>query len=170
MTEKDEEMVKKLWMERVKERAHLDTDCCLEDEVEQGATWCEEALSNVLDATAMKIRICAKSKRLWNCKIKEKRNILGQQKRRGWNTEAAAQAKAEFQKSIQKYKRQMWSDHLQNHRAAEVWRVVKYVNPRSGATVEALTDREDQDANTDTEKEEMLRRESFPQNNDDQYY
>jgi hypothetical protein len=37
-------------------------------------------------------------------------------------------------------------------------------------TVEALTDREGTQANTATEKEEMLRRESFPPNDNDQYY
>jgi len=36
--------------------------------------------------------------------------------------------------------------------------------------VEALTDREGKQANTATEKEEMLRRESFPPNDNDQYY
>jgi hypothetical protein len=37
-------------------------------------------------------------------------------------------------------------------------------------TVEALTDREGKQANTSLEKEEMLRCESFPPNDDDQYY
>jgi hypothetical protein len=36
--------------------------------------------------------------------------------------------------------------------------------------VEALTDREGRQANTATEKEEMLRHESFPPNDNDQYY
>jgi hypothetical protein len=39
-----------------------------------------------------------------------------------------------------------------------------------GATVEAVTDREGKQANTAIEKEEMLRLESFPLNDDDQYY
>jgi len=64
----------------------------------------------------------------------------------------------------------MWSDYLQNLRGAEVWRAAKYVDPRVGATVEALTDREGTQANTAIEKEEMLRLESFPMNDDDQYY
>jgi hypothetical protein len=37
-------------------------------------------------------------------------------------------------------------------------------------TVEALTHREGKQANTSQEKEEMLRREYFPLNDDDQYY
>ena len=37
-------------------------------------------------------------------------------------------------------------------------------------TVEALTDRQGKQANTSLEKEEMLRREFFPLNDDDQYY
>jgi len=36
--------------------------------------------------------------------------------------------------------------------------------------VEALTDREGKHAKTATEKEEMLRRESIPPNDNDQYY
>ena len=37
-------------------------------------------------------------------------------------------------------------------------------------TVEALTDREGKQANTSLEKGEMLRHESFPPNDGDQYY
>jgi len=64
----------------------------------------------------------------------------------------------------------MWSEYFQNLRGAEVWRAVRYVNPRAGMTVEALTDREGKQANTSQEKEEMLRCESFPPNDDNQYY
>jgi hypothetical protein len=70
MTEKDMVTAKKLWLELLKESAHLDADCCTEDEVEQQATWCQETLSKVLNATAKKITICAKSKRWWNSHIK----------------------------------------------------------------------------------------------------
>jgi len=44
-----------------KERAHLDAECTA-DEAEQEAAWCQEAMGNVLDPTAKKIRICTKSK------------------------------------------------------------------------------------------------------------
>jgi len=64
----------------------------------------------------------------------------------------------------------MWSDYLQNLRGAEGWRAAQCVDPRAAATVEALTDREGKQANTTIEKEEMLRGESFPLNDDDQYY
>jgi len=64
----------------------------------------------------------------------------------------------------------MWSEYLQNLREAEVWSAARYANPRAGMTMEALTDREGKQANTSVEKEEMLRRESFPPNDDDQYY
>ena len=59
---------------------------------------------------------------------------------------------------------------MQNLRGAEVWRAAQYANPRAGRTVEALTEREGRQANTAAEKEEMLRRESFPPNDNDQYY
>jgi len=45
-----------------------------------------------------------------------------------------------------------------------------FTNPRARATVEVLTDREAKQANTIAEKEEVLRGESFPLNNGDQYY
>jgi len=64
----------------------------------------------------------------------------------------------------------MWSESLQKLRGAEVCGAVRYANPRAGMTVEALTDREGKEANTSQEKEGMLRRESFPPNDDDQYY
>jgi hypothetical protein len=37
-------------------------------------------------------------------------------------------------------------------------------------TVEVVTDRDGEEANSSLEKEEMLRHESFPTNNSDQYY
>jgi hypothetical protein len=54
-------------------------------------------------------------------------------------------------------------------RGGEVWRAAKFTNPRAGATLEALTDTEGKQANTITEKEEMLRRESCPLNDGDLY-
>jgi len=53
---------------------------------------------------------------------------------------------------------------------ARSWRAAKFTNPRAGATVETLTDREGKQANTIAEKKEMLRGESFPLNDGDQYY
>ena len=64
----------------------------------------------------------------------------------------------------------MWNDYGQNFRGGEVWMATKFTNPRAGATVEALTDREGKQANTIAEKEEMLTGESFPLNDGDQYY
>jgi hypothetical protein len=62
MTKEDAEAVETLWMELVKERVHVDAECTA-DKVEQEAAWCQEALGNILNSTAMTIRICAKSKR-----------------------------------------------------------------------------------------------------------
>jgi len=78
-------------------------------------------MSSVLNATAKKIRICAKSKRWWNADIKERRKAVGREKRRR-NSEGAPRAKAKLQKSIRQSKGKMWSDYLQNLRGAEVWR------------------------------------------------
>jgi len=137
--------------------------------VEQEAAWCQEAMSSVLDATANKIRICARSKRWWNADIKERRRTVGRERRRRRHSEEAARAKAELQKLIRHSKSRMWGEYLQNLRGAEVWRVARYPNPRAGTTVEALTDRDGKQANTSLEKEEMLRHESFPPNGGDQY-
>jgi hypothetical protein len=63
----------------------------------------------------------------------------------------------------------MWSDYFKNLRGAEVWRAAQYANPGAGMTVEALTHREGKQANTSLAKEEMLRHESFPQNDGDHY-
>jgi len=70
MMEEDGEAAEKLWMELAKERTQLDAECT-EVEVEQEAAWCQETMSSVLDATAKKIRICARSKRWWDADIKE---------------------------------------------------------------------------------------------------
>jgi hypothetical protein len=127
-------------------------------------------MSSVLNSTAEKIRICAKSKRWWNADIKERRNAVGREKQRRRNLEETARAKAELQKLIRRSKSQMSTDYLQNLKGAEVWRAARYGNPRASMTVEALTDGEGKQANPATEKEEMLRRESFPPNDDDQSY
>jgi len=170
MKEVEEVAAKKLWMELANERAHLDAACTV-DEVEQEATWCQETLSTVLDVTAKKITICAMSKKWWNGDIKARRKTLRQENRRcGRHSEGAARAKAKLQKSIRKSKSQMWSHYLQNLRGAEVWRAAEYVDPRAGATLEAPMDREGHQANTALEKEEILRLESFPLNDDDEYY
>jgi len=169
MSQEDEEAAEKLWRELERERAHLGEECT-GDDVEREAEWCQETLSKVLDAKAKKIRICARSKRWWNGKIKERRCALGREKRRGRRSEAAARAEAELQKSIRQSKSRMWNDKVQNLRGGKVWRAAKFTNPRAGATVEALTDIEGKQANTIAEKEEMLRGESFPLNDGDQYY
>jgi hypothetical protein len=103
MTEKDVEAAGKLWAELSKERAQLDAECTV-DEVEQEAAWCQETMSSVLDTTAKKIRICARSKRWWNADIKEKRRTVGRERRRRRHSEEAARAKAEIQKSIRRSK------------------------------------------------------------------
>jgi hypothetical protein len=169
MTEEDAKAAEKLWMKLAKERAHLDAECTA-DEVEQEAARCQEAMGNVLDPTTKMITICAKLKTWWNADIRERRKEVGREKRRRRNLEVAAKAKAELQRLNRHSKRKMWSEYLQNLRGAEVWRAARYVNPRPGMTVEALTDREGKQANTSLEKEEMLRRETFPLNDDDQYY
>ena len=99
MTEEDLQAAEQLWRQLAKERAHLGAECTA-DEVEHEAAWCQEAMSSVLDATAKKIRIYARSKRCWNTNIKERRRTVGRERRRRRNSEEGARAKAELQKSI----------------------------------------------------------------------
>ena len=67
-------------MELAKERAHLGAECT-EDEEEQEAAWCQNGMSSVLNATAKKIRISAKSKKWWNANIKKRSNAVGREKK-----------------------------------------------------------------------------------------
>jgi len=108
MTEEDMEAVEKLWMEVTKERAHLDVECTAV-EVEQEAAWCQEAMGIVLNTTAKRIRICAKSKMWLNANIKERRKVVGGEKRWRRNLQEAAWAMAELQKLIQHSKSKMWN-------------------------------------------------------------
>ena len=85
MTEEDAKAAEKLWTELVTEGAHLDAGC-MADEVEREAAWCQEPTGNVLDTTAKKIRICARSKRWWNTDIKKRRQAVGREKRRRRNS------------------------------------------------------------------------------------
>jgi len=75
MMEEDTEAPEKLWMEPAKERIQLDAECT-EDEVEQEAAWCQQAISSILNATPKKIRICAS---LWNAEIEERRRTVGRE-------------------------------------------------------------------------------------------
>jgi hypothetical protein len=138
MMQKDAEAAEKLWMELTKERAQLDAECT-EDEVEQETAWFQQAVSRVLDHTEMKIRICARSKRWWNSNINGRRRTVGRVRRRRENSEEAARAKGELQKSIWQSSSKMGGDYLPNFRGAEVWRAARYVNPPAGMTMEALT-------------------------------
>jgi hypothetical protein len=110
MMEEDLEAAEELWRELAKERAHLGAECTA-DEVEHEAASCQEAMSSVLNATAKKIRICARSKRWWNADIKERRKAVGREKRRR-NSGEAARAKAKLLKSIRQSKSKMWSEYL----------------------------------------------------------
>jgi hypothetical protein len=82
----------------------------------------------------------------------------------------AAPARPELQKLIRQSKRKMCGDYLQNRRGVEVWRAAQYANPRPGMTLDTLTDRDAKQSNRSLENEEMLRHQSFPTNDDDQYY
>jgi macrodomain Ter protein organizer (MatP/YcbG family) len=119
VSKEDEEAADKLRRELEIERAHLGEECT-GDNVDRAAEWCQDALSQVLDAKAKKIGICARSKRWWNGEIKETRSALGREKRRGRRSEAAARAKAELQKSIRQSKSWMLNDYVHNHRGGEV--------------------------------------------------
>jgi hypothetical protein len=92
---------------------YLSADCP-EDKVEQDVTRCQGAMSSVVNATAKKIRIGAKSNRWWNADINEWRNAVRREKRRSWKRDDAARAKAELQKLSRKSLRQMLSNFMQN--------------------------------------------------------
>jgi len=169
ISKEDQKAAEKLWKELEGQRARLDEECT-GDEVEREAEWYWETLSEVLDAKAKKMRICTRSKRWWNGEIKERRSSLGREKWRGKRSEAAAHTKAEMQRSIGQSKSRMWNEYLLNLRGGEVWWAAKFANPQAGDTVEALTDREGKHAKTMAEKEKMIRGDSFPMNDGDQYY
>jgi len=99
MTKEDAKAVEKLWMELATEKAHLDAECT-PDLVEQKAACCQEAMGIMLDATAEKIRICAKSKSWWNANIRERWKAVEREKRGRRKSEQATKAKVELQKLI----------------------------------------------------------------------
>jgi len=56
------EVAEELWREQAKERAYLGAES-MGNEVKREAEWCQQALSEELDATGKKITVCAHSKR-----------------------------------------------------------------------------------------------------------
>jgi hypothetical protein len=97
-------------------------------------------------------------------------------KKRGWQrkkkTESRGGPKGEtqLQKSIWQFNSKLCSEYLQNLLGADVWGAGRYANPRVDMTVEGVTYSDGKQANTTMEKEEMLRRDGFPSNDNDQYY
>jgi hypothetical protein len=69
---------------------------------------------------------------------------------------------------IRQTKRKFYVEYLINLRGGEVWRALQYANLPACTTVEALTDRDGNQANKSLDKEEMLRHESFPPNDGNQ--
>jgi hypothetical protein len=59
--------------------------------------------------------------RWWNADNRERRKAVGREKMWRWNSDEAAKAKAEFQKSIRQSKRPILSKYLQILRTAEGW-------------------------------------------------
>jgi len=167
--QEDQEQAEKLWREWARGRAYLGVEST-GDDVKSKAVWCQESLGNVLDTTAEKITICTRSKRCWNGEIKERWSQLGREKRRRRRSAATAQSNARLQKWIWRAKDGMWNDCLIHMIGAGVWSEAKFAILQAGATVEALTDRDGNQPNTITERKEMLRRESFPQDEQDQYF
>ena len=168
MSQEDKEQAEKLWKEQARGRAYMGVEH-IGDEVKSEAEWYQEALGKVLDAPAKKIRICASAKRWWNGKIDEKSSQLGREKRRRRRSAATAQPKTGLQKSIPIAKDRRWNDALNNLKGDEVWRAMKFANPRAGATLQALTNTDGNQANTITEIEEILRRVSFSPNQQNKY-
>jgi len=169
ITKEDAKAAEKLWMELAKERAHLDEECPA-DEVVREAAWCQEAIGNVLGGMPKMIKICVKSKWWWKADIMERRKAVGKENRRRQNLDEAGKAQAEFHKSIHQSKRKMYSEYMQNRRGAAVWRAAQGANPWAGMTVDSLTYTEGKQANTSLENREMLKRKSFPPNDDEMYY
>jgi len=64
----------------------------------------------------------------------------------------------------------MWSDYLRNLYGAEAGTTTQFIDPWAGMTLKALPDRMGKQANNTTEKQEMMRLESFLVNDGDQYY
>jgi len=79
MSQEDKEQAEKLWKERGRGRAYLGVESTGHN-VESETEWCQEVMGKVLDASAKKIRICARSKRWWNGEIKEMRSQLGRER------------------------------------------------------------------------------------------
>jgi len=111
----------KLWLELVKERAHLNADCTA-DKVGQEAILCQEAMGNFLNGLVKQITIHPKSNWWWNADIRERWKAVRRDKMSRHNSEEATKMKAELQKLIGQSKKKMWSESLQNLRGAEVWR------------------------------------------------
>ena len=128
MSKEDKEVAEKLWKELEGERAHLD-EKCIGVNVEREAEWCLEALSNVLNGKAKKIRIRTQSTRWLNGEIKERRSALWSKRERGSRSEAAAHTRAELQRLIWQSQSQMQNHYLLNLRGGEVWRVAMFANP-----------------------------------------
>jgi hypothetical protein len=99
MTEDNKVEARKLLMRIAMERVHLYIEC-IEDQVEQKATWCQDTQCKFISNTIKYISICTKPKRWWIGDIKEKKKPLEREKLMGLISGGAAHAEPEFHNSI----------------------------------------------------------------------
>jgi len=95
MPEKDTKAAEEVWMELANVRAHLDAECAA-DQVDKEAATFQEEMGNLIDVTARKIRICARSQRWWSSDIMKQRMAVGRENMRRWNSEEVTRVRSEL--------------------------------------------------------------------------
>jgi len=100
----------------------------------------------------------------------ESRSAPGSVLSRGWRSDEAAYVKAEMLKSIQQSQSKMWNDYLLKLSSGEVGWAEFFSHTSPGVTMDALTDKQGKQVNTLAITETILREQSIPLIDRDQYY
>jgi hypothetical protein len=139
---------------------------CQEIEVEEEAKWVGATITGILNTHAKQLRISARSKRWWNDTIKEMRKGVSDAKRQRRQGRAGKQAVEEarrmLHRTINREKRQMWQQFLQNAERDQCWVALRYCSPWASSTTPAIRDQMGGMAVTLEEKEVAFRQSAFP--------
>ena len=138
----------------------------------------ETHLADTLTKYIKIIRITPFSKRWWNGEVKQARKTLSAAKRR-WKgyirdgNQRLREARNQYYRVIRKAKRQCWQfflqgdaevifDGIQQEDTDRCWTALRFINPRTQATISALERSDETTATIMEDKEALIRATAFP--------
>lgn len=149
--------VKDEWLGRMGRLPYLDSTSSVQD-LERQAEAIQQAAVQALDRHAMKVRICAMSKRWWNEDIDSVRKTVARTRRR-WlscrtseNWECYRKSRNALVAAIRKARKEHWEAFLGAAQGEELWTVLRRTRPSRTLAIPALVGPDGRVADTAKQK------------------